>query len=384
MTDTKFSYRKIIGVIFLGMFVYMFINNPNVKVYVIKIFNPLLVAFAIAYILDNLVKAFEPKMGRNTGVIISLVIIIAILLISATIVIPTVVENISNILKLIPEIDNFQFESVEKYIPKGSEEYFADAVTYAKTAIEKILLKVGEFSSKLLEGLLSTAIKFTSSIISIIVSFVIAIYMLLDKKDLLGRIKRVNYAFLDTKTADYLVYITHKSHEIFSNFFVGKAIDSAIIGLLCFVILLIFKIPFSMVIGIVVGITNMIPYFGPIIGAVPAVLITLFSGLDKAAIVGIVIFALQQFDGLVLGPIILGDKVGVRAFWIIVAVTVGGAVAGVLGMLLGVPVLVLIKTLIEEVVHEKLKKKNMEDLCMNDLAPISSKKKKKKKIFSKS
>ncbi|MCT4594400.1 MAG: AI-2E family transporter [Anaeromicrobium sp.] len=383
MTDTKFSYRKIIGVVFLGMFVHMFINNPNVKTYVIKIFNPLLVAFAIAYLLDNLVKALEPKMGRSTGVAISLVIIITLVLIAATIIIPTVVENISNILKLIPEIDNFQFESVEKYIPKGSEAYFADAVTYAKTAVEKILLKVGEFSSKLLEGLLSTAIKFTSSIISIIVSFVIAIYMLLDKKDLLGRIKRVNYAFLDRKTADYLVYITQKSHEIFSNFFVGKAIDSAIIGLLCFVILLMFKIPFAMVIGIVVGITNMIPYFGPIIGAVPAVVITIFSGLDKAAIVGIVIFALQQFDGLVLGPIILGDKVGVRAFWIIVAVTVGGAVAGVLGMLLGVPVLVLIKTLIEEVVHEKLKKKNMENLCMEDIAPVADKKKK-KKIFSKS
>lgn len=383
MTESKFSYRKIIGIIFLGLFAYTFINNPDLKTYIVKILNPLLVAFAIAYILDNLVKVFEDKLGRNTSVAISLIIIITIIIISATIIIPTVIENISNIINLIPEVDKLNFKSFEKYMPIADEKYFEDIVLYAQSAIEKLLLRIGQFSSKVLEGLLSTAIKFTSSIIGTIVSFVIAIYMLLDKKDLLARIKRTNYAFLDTKTADYLVYVINKSNEIFSNFFVGKAIDSGIIGVLCFVILFIFKVPFAMIIGIVVGFTNMIPYFGPIIGAVPAVMITLFSGLDKAAIVGIVIFALQQFDGLVLGPIILGDKVGVRAFWIIVAVTMGGAVAGVIGMLLGVPVLVLLKTLIEEKVHERLKEKNMQDLCMCDIAPRTMPKNKKRKIFKK-
>lgn len=157
-----------------------------------------------------------------------------------------------------------------------------------------------------------------------------------------------------------MLRISRKSDEIFSAFFVGKLIDSAIIGVICFFLMLIFRIPNAPAIGFFVGITNIIPYFGPFIGAVPAVLVTLASGsLWQVLWVIVLIVALQQFDGLILGPKILGDKVGVGAFWIIVSVTAGGAIAGVVGMLVGVPVVVLFKTLIEEYVEKKLKEKKL-------------------------
>jgi predicted PurR-regulated permease PerM len=185
--------------------------------------------------------------------------------------------------------------------------------------------------------------------------------MLIEKNDLLRRVKRLNYAVNDEEVANQLLYIMKKSHEIFSRFFVGKIIDSAIIGLMCFVIMWLFRIPNSPAIGFIVGITNMIPYFGPFIGAIPALLVTLASGsLLQVFLVFIIILGLQQFDGLYLGPKILGKKVGVGAFWIIVSVTVGGALFGLVGMFVGVPVTVLFKTLIETYVDNKLKEKELE------------------------
>ena len=140
---------------------------------------------------------------------------------------------------------------------------------------------------------------------------------------------------------------------------VGKLIDSTIIGLLCYLFLYLFAVPFALIISIVIGITNMIPYFGPFIGAVPAILITLINSTEQTILVLVIIIILQQFDGLILGPIILGDRVGVSAFWIIVSVTVGGYLFGVLGMFLGVPVVVLVMTILEEEVQRRLNEKNM-------------------------
>ncbi len=124
----------------------------------------------------------------------------------------------------------------------------------------------------------------------------------------------------------------------------------------------LFKIPNAPAIGFFVGITNIIPYFGPFIGAIPAVLVTLASGSSLWQVLWVIllIVALQQFDGLILGPKILGDKVGVGAFWIIVSVTAGGAIAGLVGMFVGVPVVVLFKTLIEEYVDKRLIEKKLD------------------------
>ena len=249
----------------------------------------------------------------------------------------------------------------EKLLSSVDNELVSEVVSYVNDSLKDILLKVGELSTFLINRLVSFVISTSSSLINFFMAFVISIYMLGDKKDLLTRIKRFNYAVNEKETADTLLDIVHKSDEIFSSFFIGKIIDSAIIGLLCFIIMWIFKIPNSPTIGFIIGITNIIPYFGPFIGAVPSLLITLASGsLFQVLAVLIIIIILQQFDGLYLGPKILGDKIGVGAFWIIVSVSVGGALFGLVGMFVGVPVVVLIKTLIEEFVENRLKEKKIE------------------------
>ena len=176
---------------------------------------------------------------------------------------------------------------------------------------------------------------------------------------LLRNIKRIMYAIFTQEKTTAIFTTAKKCNQIFGGFIVGKFIDSLIIGFLCAIILLIFRMPFALLISIIVGITNMIPYFGPIIGAVPGFFILLISSPGHLIAYLIIILALQQFDGNILGPMILGDSTCVRPLWIIFAITVGGSVAGPIGMFLGVPTIAVISFLANNWVNRKLEKKGI-------------------------
>jgi predicted PurR-regulated permease PerM len=148
-------------------------------------------------------------------------------------------------------------------------------------------------------------------------------------------------------------------NKIFSGFIIGKSIDSLIIGILCFILMTLFKMPYALIISAIVGVTNMIPYFGPFIGAVPGTIILLLMSPLRAFGFIILIFVLQQFDGLYLGPKILGDSTGLKPLWIIFAITLGGNLAGVLGMFFGVPIIAVIAYLANNIIERKLKSKDI-------------------------
>lgn len=374
----RFRYIEIMSIVISSIFIYLFLTVLSVRQGVVKVIRPIGVAFAIAYILDGAVSFLEKKLkwARGKSVFCVLIVLIVLMVCLGAIAIPNLVNNISEFLQVIPE----SFEGNDQFFDELTQDMDNESIKavneYIESSLQEILTKISKAGSIILKQLLSKIYAVTSGVFGGIVSFVVAIYMLLDKKDLLARIKRLLYAFVDEEKADYVLYGIEKGNDIFSSFVIGKMIDSAIIGLLCFVILLSIGVPYASIIALVVGATNMIPYFGPFIGGVPAVLITLLASPKLAIGVAITIFLLQQFDGLILGPMILGDKVGVGAFWIIIGVTSGGAIGGVAGMFLGVPVLVLIKTLLEEDVARRLKLKNMENL---ELVYLDEKNKTKKK-----
>jgi len=247
----------------------------------------------------------------------------------------------------------------EFYTTMLDNEYLLEINNYIRESVETFISKIGAISGELLRSVLSQAFIITSKMINFILAFVISIYMLIDKKDLMVRSKRLVFSSFDYKQALNIIRITEIADNIFSDFFIGKLIDSTIIGILCYLVSSAINIPNALIISLIIGITNMIPYIGPFIGAIPVLIIILLIEPSKTLAMGIIIFVLQQFDGLVLGPIVLGDKLKVNAFWIIIAVTIGGAIYGFLGMLLGVPVLVLIKTIVEESIRDRLQDKNL-------------------------
>ena len=169
----------------------------------------------------------------------------------------------------------------------------------------------------------------------------------------------ITCALFSEKIANRIFELTHRTNEIFGKFLSGKIIDSAIIGVLSFVVFSIFKIPYTLLISVIIGVTNIIPFFGPFIGAIPSFIIILFVSPTKALIFLILIFIIQQIDGNIIGPKILGDSIGISAFWILFAILVAGEFMGLVGMIIGVPVFAIIYSVIKEDVEYKLKNKDL-------------------------
>lgn len=370
-TNEKITFKKLLLLITFGVFLYLFVSNTGYLLWGVNVIKPLVSAFVIAYLLDPLVKftSVKLKVKRGRSVLIVFAFLAAVIIFTIQIAVPSIIEGSAEITMKIISNEGLN-ESIEQVISSfGDDEFSAAIITYLEDSIESIIKNISTLASRLIESVVTRILAFTTSIFSGIISVFIAIYMLLDKEDLTARFKRMLYAYSKKESADHIMYVGRKSNEIFLSFFNGKFLDSAIIGAICFVILLIVRIPYASVIALLIGITNMIPYFGPFLGGIPAVIITLIASPRpiQALWLAIIIILLQQFDGLYLGPKILGDKVGVGAFWIITSVTIGGAIMGIWGMLLGVPVTVLAKTLIEQSVAKRLEEKDMEDFEVDKL-----------------
>lgn len=201
----------------------------------------------------------------------------------------------------------------------------------------------------------SLSASFVSGFIDVIFAIVISCYIILDKTKILKSIRRIIYVFMDKKSAPVIWDTFRECNHIFNGFLYGKTIDSLIIGILCFVAMTILRLPYGLLLSVIVGVTNMIPYFGPFVGAVPGVLIFLVIEPKNAIIFAIMVLVLQQFDGLYLGPKILGEQTGIKPIWVIFAITVGGAYFGVLGMFLGVPTVAAILHIFDVFMERKIK-----------------------------
>ena len=178
------------------------------------------------------------------------------------------------------------------------------------------------------------------------------------KEKFAAQTKKILYALFSKQHTDRILRNTRRTHHIFGGFVTGKLLDSLIIGIITFVVLFIVRMPYAVLISVIIGVTNVIPFFGPIIGAIPCALILLFEDPLKALLFIIIIIIIQQFDGNLLGPKILGDSTGLPAFWVIFAILLGGGLFGFLGMLLGVPTFAVVYSLLKTLIEERKKKKN--------------------------
>ncbi len=327
------------------------------------ILSPFFWAFATAYILNPLMVALEKldnRITRPISLIIVYILFVGILTLAITIVTPVIVKNITEIIERLPSY----IEATEKWISRQVLDY--DLLeqlginTYIFNNLDSIFNGAVDFLNLTLTGVVASIIGITSGVAKMLLGLVISVYLLADKEKFIRGIKKNLYAFLGRENADKTVDFGNEVNSIFTNFFVGKLIDSTIIGILCFIGLSLLKVRFALLLSIVVGIFNMIPYFGPFIGAVPAIVITLFYSPIQALWVTLFIFGLQQFDGIILGPKILGDKVGVSPFYIILAIMIGGGFFGPMGMLMGVPVLKSFFVLWDKILVNLLKKKKIE------------------------
>ena len=211
--------------------------------------------------------------------------------------------------------------------------------------------------------------------------FIVSIYMLCNKETLLAQIKKTIVSITKKSTCAKIMGVSSQANKVFSGFIIGKIIDSIIIGLLCFIGLTLMKMPYNIMIAVIVGVTNIIPFFGPIIGAVPSTLLMLIVDPKKAILLFIFILILQQFDGNILGPKILGDTTGLPGFWVLISLIVSGGLFGFAGMVLAVPVFALVYSFVRTYVENKLRKKKLPvttEYYKQDIEHLYSKPEKKK------
>lgn len=342
-------------------------NHIN-KIFIIL--QPFIIGFAIAYLLGFLLRVYERnlkkfksykkmelKHQRIISMILTYLTTILLIVLFLQFVLPQLIESIIGLINNIPNyignLNKFTNDLFKKFDIKKEQ---VDIINEKLTDLIDTVIKIG---TDLLPVLGNMVTSFASSIWNIGIGVIVSIYLLIDKENMCAGIKKVVYAIFPKAVAEKIILITHKSNVTFGKFLSGKILDSAIIGMLAYIILKICNMPYVLLISVIIGITNIIPFFGPFIGAVPSFIIILFVSPQKALWFLLIVFILQQLDGNIIGPKILGDSIGISAFWILFSIMVAGEIMGFVGMVIGVPLFAVIYSLFKDFINEKLKSKGL-------------------------
>lgn len=361
----------IVALVAIIAIIFLMIANWGVVLAVIgkflTILMPFILGFFFACFINPLVKRVHSllnrikpgkgaKIKKAFSVIISYVVVIGVITVLLIYIIPQIKESIGELGNTIQDGYQYMITHQKELNEKIPFIGLGGGIEYIKEFAYKKIMGNG---SEILPYVYHVSSSLLTTSYNVLMGLVISIYIILDMKKLKRSARKVVYA-LSPKKKEQEVWQTMKQcSHIFNGFLIGKMIDSLIIGILCLIAMSILKLPYALLLSLIVCITNMIPYFGPIIGAIPGVMIYLFIDIRYAFIFALMILILQQFDGLYLGPKILGDQTGIKPLWVIFGITVGGAYFGVMGMFLGVPVVAVIMYLLQLFLDKKLKKKNI-------------------------
>lgn len=339
-----------------------------------KVIAPVIWGIAIAYISNPIMKFFErllqkligrknprPKLIRMISVLITVFLLIAAIASLVTLVVIQVRDSLMEILNSIP----IYIKQLEDLVVKLLGDY-PEAVKFIEGQLETVQPKLMDYANDLISKLGDNFVKFKDgakilvvAVKDFIIGFIVAIYLLISKETFAAQARKVIYAVFPKNLCKGILRTCSKANLTLSGFLSGKLLDSFVIGVICFVVMRIANWEFVALISVIVGITNMIPFFGPFFGAIPSALLLLMTNPKHVIPFVIFIIILQQFDGNILGPKILGDSTGLSPFWVMFAIFVGGGLFGFIGMLLGVPVFAVIYALASEFVAYLLKRKRL-------------------------
>lgn len=330
-----------------------YIMNPIVKFFENKVFNKLLKKK------KNKKKKDRKKLLRVLSLCTSTIIFFGLLITSVSFLIPELLKSIE---MLILNINTYLSNSKELLIKLFGG---SDAI------IEFINDNYGRFSEFMNEsfnqGLFDNMMTTISNSIfgtlkflyNLIIGYIIAIYILFDKEKFKAQSKKLLYTIFSYDKVNIILENTRYTDKVFGGFFAGKLLDSLIIGIICFLCMLAMRMPYSLIVSVIVGVTNIIPYFGPFIGAIPSAFLIFLVSPGKSLLFIIFIFVLQQIDGNIIGPKILGSKTGLSSFWVLFSLLIFGGLFGMVGMILGVPLFSILYSFINGVLKRRLKEKKL-------------------------
>ena len=310
-----------------------------------QVLKPIIYGLVIAYLLNPIVKLvdthFEPwikkkfpriknagGISRGAGILLAIVVMFALIVALCNMMIPELYRSIRDMILTVPS-------QLNRFIGKMRTD---------------LLNQVNVLMSNLTVGVINVVKELCYVLIGVIVS----VYVLFSKEKFASQCKKLVYAIMRPSRANMVLHLTIKSNEIFGGFIIGKIIDSLIIGVLCFLGLTLLDMPYILLVSVIVGVTNVIPFFGPYIGAIPSAILIFLVDPMKGIYFIIYIIILQQVDGNVIGPKILGNTTGLSAFWVVFSILFGGGMFGFVGMILGVPTFAVIYYIVKMLVNHQL------------------------------
>lgn len=361
------SHVQLLIVLIVAILFYVGLNHFSVVTVRINQFmgvlSPFIVGFAIAYLLNTPMCFFERKLFPNhrfkraLSILLVYVLAFAVVAILLGLIVPQVVQSVKDL------AGNMQtyLTSLDQLVQDLTEQFDldADAINDMFGNFQNMISNMTAKAAEALPQLLDVGFAIGSGVIAGITALISSIYMLAGKDRLVPQLKKLLYATVSKRRSDWLLGVCGQANRVFVGFINGKIIDSAIIGVLCFILCAIFRIPYPMLVSVTVGVTNVIPFFGPIIGAIPCLFILVIVDPWAALRFFALVIGLQQFDGNILGPKILGDSTGISSFGVLFSILLFGGLFGFVGMLIGVPTFAVLYSLAKDGLEHFLRKKGL-------------------------
>ena len=375
MKDFKLKNQFIIST-YIVVLAFLLLNIKsigNILIQSISVLKPFIIGIAIAFLINIPMKLFESKLinptlkksklkdiktiSRILSLILTLIILFIFISAFVNFVVPQLVKSTSSLVSKVPQY----IDSLQTYIPNYLSHINISSSMHSSllSGVEKVSNFVIKFANYFISNILSITFGVTSAITNFVIGFIIAIYILLSKEKLLIQCKKFAYAFLSESYAKKLIEISHLVSFKFSRFIAGQCMDGVILGTLCFIGMTIFDMPYAILVSCIIAIADLIPIFGTFIGSAIAAFIIFMVKPITALYFIIMIIIIQQIEGNLVYPFVVGNSIGLSSFWILVPIFIGSSTFGVLGILIGVPLFSVIYTLASRHINKKLKEKNI-------------------------
>lgn len=369
------SYKKILSLILVGVFFHWALEHvgdlSNTFKFIIKTLLPFIFGASFAFVLNIPVEKMEQiflkktkmklKVARGWALLITILLLIVIIILLMIIIIPELVNTFDSLIKQVPGSVSFFQEKITELA--ANNENLAEIIETLDINYQSIFESLQSSLESILKGISASLLSFFGGIVNTVISVVLgvtfSIYVVLAKDSLSLQSKQILYAFLPVNAADEILRIGKLAYESFSNFLTGQGIEAAILGSIFFVCMTLFKMPYAMLISVIIMVSAIIPIFGAIFASLVGVFLIVLVDPWMAFWFYVMFTIIQQLENNLIYPHVVGKSVGVPSVWVLFSITIGGSLLGLVGMIISIPVFSIIYVLLKEKVHHNLRKKNI-------------------------
>lgn len=356
-----------------GIVLFLALSNigkiGNAIDYTMSILSPIFTGIIVAFLLNIFVRLFETKLltvlwrknkfldkhKRAISIILAVIVALLIIILLLVFIIPQLSNSISRLTNGIPRY----VEQLQTWLNEIARDFNIsdNIIKTLEQNWQSILTSVTDVASTAIPGIVNTTMNISTGILNFVLGIIISIYLLSSKESLIRALKKVVIAVFPDRAANQIIGVCSEANETLNRFIAGQVTEAFILGVLCFIGMTIFRFDYPLLISVIIGVTAVIPILGAYIGVIPAVFILLLINPMKALWFIVFIIVLQQFEGNVIYPKVVGGAVGINGLWVLVAIVVGGSLFGVIGMLLGVPAISVLLSVFRRVINHRLEKK---------------------------